>query len=60
LVKILKFFGADPGWKKFGSGKGKSWIRDINLGSATLESIFKNLPDFVRVSSLLHPELINV
>jgi hypothetical protein len=22
-VKILKFFDADPGWKKFGSGDGK-------------------------------------
>jgi hypothetical protein len=23
-VKILKFFYADPGWKKFGSGVGKN------------------------------------
>jgi hypothetical protein len=30
-VKILKFFNADPGWKKFESG-----IRDKNPGSATL------------------------
>jgi hypothetical protein len=22
-IKILKFFDADPGWKKFGSGMGK-------------------------------------
>ncbi len=27
-VKILKFFDADPGWKLFGSGMGKSRIRD--------------------------------
>jgi hypothetical protein len=30
-VKILKFFDADPGWKKVGSG-----IRDKHPGSATL------------------------
>jgi hypothetical protein len=30
-VKILKFFDADPGWKKFGS-----WIRDKHTGSAIL------------------------
>jgi hypothetical protein len=30
-VKILKFFYADPGWKKFGSG-----FRDKHPGSATL------------------------
>jgi hypothetical protein len=35
--KILKFFDADPGWKKFGSGMGKSRIRDKHPGSATLE-----------------------
>ncbi len=27
-VKILKFFDADPGWKKFGSGMKKGQIRD--------------------------------
>ncbi len=27
-VKILKFFDADPGWRQFGSGMGKSRIRD--------------------------------
>jgi hypothetical protein len=27
-VKILKFFNADPGWKKFGSGMEKIHIRD--------------------------------
>jgi hypothetical protein len=27
-VKTLKFFDADPGWKKFGSGMEKIWIRD--------------------------------
>jgi hypothetical protein len=27
-VKILQFFDADPGWKKFGSGMGKIWIWD--------------------------------
>jgi hypothetical protein len=32
-VRILKFFDADPGWKKFGSG-----IRDKHPGSATLPS----------------------
>ncbi len=30
-IKILKFFDADPGWKKFGSG-----IPDKHLGSSTL------------------------
>jgi hypothetical protein len=30
LITILKFFDADPGWKKFGSG-----IRDKHPGSAT-------------------------
>jgi hypothetical protein len=29
--EILKFFDADPGWKKFGSG-----IQDKHPGSATL------------------------
>jgi hypothetical protein len=28
LKYILKFFDADPGWKKFGSGMGKNRIRD--------------------------------
>jgi hypothetical protein len=28
-VKILKFFDADPGWKKFGFGMEKSRIRDV-------------------------------
>jgi hypothetical protein len=32
LVKILKFFDADPGWKKFGSGMEKN----SDPGSATL------------------------
>jgi hypothetical protein len=27
-VKILKFFDEDPGWRQFGSGMGKSRIRD--------------------------------
>jgi hypothetical protein len=27
-VKILKFFDADPGWKKFGSGMENIRIRD--------------------------------
>jgi hypothetical protein len=39
-VKILKFFDADPGCKKFGSGirveKIGSEIRDKHPGSATL------------------------
>jgi hypothetical protein len=34
LVKILKFFYVDPGWKKFGSG-----IRDKHPGTATLKII---------------------
>ncbi len=38
-VKILKFFDADLGWKKFGSGTEKIQIRDPrdkHPGSATL------------------------
>jgi hypothetical protein len=35
-VKVLKFFDAEPGWKKFKSGMGKIRIRDP--GSATLVS----------------------
>jgi hypothetical protein len=27
-VKVLEFFAADPGWKKFGSGMEKIRIRD--------------------------------
>jgi hypothetical protein len=38
-VKILRFFYADPGWKKFGSG-----IRDKHPGSATLVSSKPNGP----------------
>jgi hypothetical protein len=34
--KILKFFYADPGWKKIGSGMEKNRIRDKHPGSATL------------------------
>jgi hypothetical protein len=33
LVKILKFFDGDPGWKKFGSGMEKIRIRDKHPGS---------------------------
>jgi hypothetical protein len=33
-VKIVKFFDADPRWKKFGSR-----IRDKNPGSATLINV---------------------
>jgi hypothetical protein len=38
VVKILKFFDEDPGWRQFGSGMEKSRIRDpgYNPGSATL------------------------
>jgi hypothetical protein len=38
LVKILKFFDADPGWKKFGPGLEKfgSGFRVKHPGSATL------------------------
>ncbi len=46
-VKILKFFDADPGWKKFGSGiKDKHHgipIRDKHFGSATLVSDIEKL-----------------
>jgi hypothetical protein len=28
-VKILKFFDADPGWKKFGSGMEEIQIRNL-------------------------------
>jgi hypothetical protein len=38
-LKILKFFDADPGWTKFGSGMEKIWIRDKHLGSTTLIEI---------------------
>ncbi len=48
-VKILKFFDADPGWKKFGSGIDKksgsgmeklgSGIRNKHPGSATLSRL---------------------
>jgi hypothetical protein len=36
---IRKFFNADPGWKKFGSGMKKfgSGIRDKHHGTATLK-----------------------
>jgi hypothetical protein len=33
-VKILKFFDADPGWKKIGSEMEKIRIRDKHFGSA--------------------------
>jgi hypothetical protein len=53
-VQILKFFDADPGWKKFGSGMwdGKklgSGIRDKHPGSDNTEenlSIFVKRNDF--------------
>jgi hypothetical protein len=35
-VKIPKFFDADPGWKKFGSGMEKIGILDKHPGSASL------------------------
>ncbi len=38
-VKILKFFNADSGWKKFRSGIKKSRIRDNHPGYATLSSL---------------------
>jgi hypothetical protein len=34
-VKILKFYDANPGWKKFGSGMKKIRIRDKHPGFAT-------------------------
>ena len=36
-VKILKFFDADPGWKKFGSGirDGKDRFRDPDSGKSS-------------------------
>jgi hypothetical protein len=36
--EILKFFDGDPGWKIFGSGIVKVWIRDKHPGSTTLLS----------------------
>jgi hypothetical protein len=36
-VKILRFFDADPGWKKFRSGMEKIRIREKHPGSATLK-----------------------
>ncbi len=53
LVKILKFFDADPGWKKVGSG-----IRDKHPGSATLPEAYIMYPtlygavDFLIVPSI--------
>jgi hypothetical protein len=37
-VKILQFFDADPGWKKFGSG-----VRDKHPGFATLLGFTKEI-----------------
>jgi hypothetical protein len=31
LVRIRYGKNSDPGWKKFESGMGKIWIRDINI-----------------------------
>jgi hypothetical protein len=36
-IQILKFFDADPGWEKFGSGIEKFRIGDKHPGSGTLE-----------------------
>jgi hypothetical protein len=36
-VKILKLFDTDPGWKKFGSGMEKIWIRDVYRKKTTTE-----------------------
>jgi hypothetical protein len=38
-VKILKFFDADPGWTKFGSGS-----RDKHPGAATLAVSTNKIP----------------
>jgi hypothetical protein len=68
LVKILKFFDADPGWKKFGYGMEQIRIRDKHPGFATLVihiSVFKylvsNSPECVKVerrgARVLHPHL---
>jgi hypothetical protein len=40
-LKHLKFFDADPGWKKFGSGIENIRIQDNHPGSATLVGSFK-------------------
>jgi hypothetical protein len=48
-VKILKFFDADPGWRQFGSGMGKSRILDKHPGSATMGI---NIPDPLHWSSV--------
>jgi hypothetical protein len=42
VKKILKFFDADPGWKKFGSKMEKIRKRYKHPGSATLQKIFLN------------------
>jgi hypothetical protein len=40
-VKILKFFDADPGWKKFGSGREKirSGIQCCGSGSGIRDPV---------------------
>jgi hypothetical protein len=50
LVKILKFFDADPGWKKFGSGiKGWKKNSDLGSGSATLRERLENCSQELQV-----------
>jgi hypothetical protein len=50
-VKVQKFFDADPGWKKFGSGMEKIRIRDKHPGSAILLlSLTMSMMNFLRVS----------
>jgi hypothetical protein len=59
-VKILKFFGADPRQKKFGSGMEKIRMRDKHPRSATLE-----FPDptflvrLIRIRLLFFPQQRN-
>jgi hypothetical protein len=46
-VKILIFFDADPGWKKFGSGIRYGKISDPRFGMGKIRNRYpgKNIPD---------------
>jgi hypothetical protein len=45
LVKILKFFDADPGWKKFGSGMETIRIRDGNNSDPGWKKVVSGIRD---------------
>ncbi len=60
---MLKFFDADPGWKKFGSGMEKMRIRGEKIrirykhpGSATLANREQNLAHREDTADLLKAE----